>query len=462
MVAVRLLAAAILALLLAPSVSAQSATVLLEESGGAWNGVSEGTGVQSVWVPRGARLHEVLVDGAPGSWRARGTDAIEIASPGASNVSARFDVVGSGFSTIAYRAPESLASLRITLTLPEGAAPTSGDATFARDGTTWVTALADVPAQTVVGVRVVDADRVGELPVLISVLVLAALGLLAGLAWHRARPPLGGRDAERFLDHLVELQARILPPTVLFGALNLFFFVAGLREVVIRGIPLVAPTFGTDASLAARAFDAFAERLVPEGVSLVVLRPVDAVLAHVQMTLFLALLATLPLLVYELVAFIGPALNRRERRAGLMAIPLVLALFVVGALLGFLVMAPLMISTLYAFAPNLGAAPLLAVGDLISFTLIVVIAFGLAFELPVAMYALARVGVVRAATFRRYFRHAMVGIFLVAGIITPDPSIISQALVAVPVTLLYLLGMLTASLGESRRQRATVPERAAA
>jgi sec-independent protein translocase protein TatC len=305
-------------------------------------------------------------------------------------------------------------------------------------------------------VRVVDADEVGELPLLAAMVLVGALALVLTLAWHQLRPPVAKPDDEpmKFLDHLVELQARLLPPVLWFAFLNVFYFVAGLRVVHVGNVPVVVPTLSDKGSLAARAFDAFAARQVPTDVTLVVLRPIDAVLAEVQVALFLAFVTTLPLLLYELVAFIGPALRDRERQLAVRTIPVILILFLIGAWFGYVEMSPLMIRTLYDFAPAVGAQSFLAVGDLVSFALVVVLAFGAAFELPVLMYALSRFGVVKAATWRKYVRHAIVAIVVIAGIITPDPSPVSQMLVAVPVTALYLVGMGAAALAERRRGRA--------
>ncbi|HWH08626.1 MAG TPA: twin-arginine translocase subunit TatC, partial [Candidatus Thermoplasmatota archaeon] len=389
------------------------------------------------------------------TWRAAAPDALLLEpDAGATAARATFDWTPSPYRLASVVVPERYARYAIEVRALDAKAPQSEDAAFARAGEAWAATLAPAEAGATVRVRVVDPHRVGELPVLLVVLALALLVLLAGVLWHAARPPLGGREPTRFLDHLAEVQARLVPPAVAFVVLNLVYFGMGLRLVEWRGWTLVAPTLGTESSLAARAFAAFAERLVPAGVDLVALRPVEAVLAQVQTTLFLAAATVLPLLLYEAAAFLAPALLPRERRVARTALPLVGGLLLAGALFGYLVMAPLMMRTLYAYAPGLGARPLLAVSDLVSFTLLLVAAFAVAFELPVAMYALARLGVVRAATFRRYVRHAIVAIAVLAGVLTPDPSVVSQLMVAVPVTGLYLLGIAAAAFGERRRARA--------
>lgn len=451
-------ALALLAILLAfPLAAATEARVDLRPAEGRWNGESAATLDEPapsvlLFVPASARIQLVEADGAPTTWRAAGGDALEVdLPPGATRARVAYDLAEPTLRATRVIAPQAYDSLTVAVEVPEGRVVRSDDSAFSRDARTFTATLLSPQAGDGVAFRVVGVDEVGELPVLLAVVALSLIVLVLGIAWHQVRPPLAGAEPARFMDHLSELQARLLPPAIAFGLLNLFYFMAGLRAVDLSGFAFVAPTFGTDASLAARAFDALAERLVPPGVELVALRPVEAVLAQVQMALFLALVTVMPLLLYEVGAFIGPALREKERRIARTVLPLVGGLLLVGALFGYLKMAPLMIQTLYAYAPGIGARPLVAVSDLVSFALLIVIAFALAFELPVVMYALSRFGIVSATVFWKYFRHAVVVIVLVAGIVTPDPSVVSQLLVALPVTALYLVGIGAAALGERRR-----------
>lgn len=449
----------LLVVLLAPTASAAEAFVQLDELGDAWNGESrvelaptEGGREVSVWAPANARIHGVharaadATDATDARWRAGGPDVLLVTAPGdARAVWVEFDVPDRRPYLARFVAPPGIERVTIDITAADGAVAESPDAAFI-DGR----ASAAVGPGDAIGIRVVDAGRVGELPLLLTIGLLALVVLAGTLLWHRARPPLAGREPQRFLDHLSELQARLLPPAALFALLNVFYFASGLRAV--DAFPYVLPTWGVDASISARAFDAVAERLVPPDVTLVVLRPADAVLAQVGMCLFLALATVLPLLVYEIGAFIAPGLEPRERAIAARVLPLVTGLFLLGALGGYLVAAPLMIRTLYSYAPGIGAAALLAVGELVSFSLLVILALAIAFELPVVMYVLARVGLVRARTFGRYVRHAILAIVVLAGLITPDPSVVSQLLLAVPIVALYAIGIGAAAWGERPRR----------
>lgn len=466
---VAILALALALALAPPLASAASADVrLVEAGGGAWNGVSAAQLAPDessalVWVPAGARIQSV----EGGAWQAAGPDALRIeAAPGATGVHVRFDYAPSPHLLARIVAPQDYERLDVRVRALDKAVVSPDAALFdvveSGEGGAWRMAqLAPALAGDLVTLRVVPHDRIGELPVLLVVLALALVTLVGGVLWHVARPPLEGRTPERFLDHLTELQARLLPPAVAFLTLNILYFAVGLRAAQWRGVPLVLPVLGIESSLSARAFAALAERLVPAGVDLVALRPVESVLAQVQATLFLAFATTLPLILFEVGAFLAPALLPRERRIARATLPTVGALLLAGALFGYLLMAPFMMRTLYGYAPGLGARPLLSVADLVSFALLLVLAFAIAFQLPVAMYALSRLGIVRAATFRKYARHAVVAIALAAGILTPDPSVVSQLLVALPVTGLYLLGIAAAMWGERTRARSVAPGAAA-
>lgn len=449
----------VILLAFAPSASGAGALVAFQKVGDAWNGDSrvifepeDASRQIDVWVPANARIQSVSYrlgeSAGAAAWSAAGPEVLRVLAPsGSSAIVVLFDVPEQRPYLARFVAPEGVDRATLVVLTDEGEVAESPDVELV-DGRATVS----VSPGDVIALRIVDAGRVGELSLLATIGGLAVLVLLGTLLWHHVRPPLEGREPQKFLDHLSELQARLLPPAVLFAALNLFYFASGLRA--IDSAPYVLPTWGVDASIAARAFDAIAERLVPPDVRLVVLRPADAVLAQVGMGLFLSLATILPLLVYEIAAFVSPGLQTRERRVVARILPLVTGLFLLGALLAYLVFAPLMIRTLYAYAPGIGAQPLLAVGELVSFSLLVILALGIAFELPVAMYALARLGVVRAKTFGRYVRHAILGIVVVAGLITPDPSVVSQLLLAVPVIALYVLGIGAAAYGE-RADRST-------
>lgn len=448
----------LLALLLAlPVAAAAPATVDLTESDGRWNGLTrvdaDAAGLVELWVPQGARIQAVEADGGPARWTSKGDTGLVVQAEGAGVVEARYDFRERPPTLAHWVTPAGVDALTLHVTPADGRAPSAADAVFTRADRTHTATFPGLAAGDAITVRLVDPGRVGELPLLATVAALSLAVLLGAMAWHSVRPPLEGRPPQKFLEHLAELQARLIPPGLVFGILNVVYFTTGLRIVDVGPWSMPAPTLGVEGSVAARAFESFAARLVPPDVQLVVLRPADAVLAQIGMCLFLAFVTVLPLLVYEISAFIAPGLEARERRVAFAALPPIVVLFLVGVTLGYTLMAPLMIRTLYSYAPGIGATPLLGVNDLVGFALLVILVFGLAFEIPVVMYALARFGIVGWRTFGKYVRHALLAIVILAGLLTPDPSVVSQLLLAVPLGGLYVLGIGAAALGSRSRKR---------
>lgn len=255
----------------------------------------------------------------------------------------------------------------------------------------------------------------------------------------------------RLLDHLRELQARVLAVVVATAVLFFAFFAFGVREVAsLAGFPVLVPWPSVDASVAALAFRALADRFTPAGVELVVTSPLDGVVALLAVALGLTALAVVPAVAWQAAAFLGPALFESERRAVLVAVPLAVGLFLAGAAFGWLLVLPNVFATLYGYASALEARLLLSVHALVTFAAVMLVVFGVAFELPLVMAALSRLGLVSPRAWLSHWRHAIVAIVVVAAVVTPDPTVVSQMFVAVPLLGLYFLGAGVASLARPR------------
>lgn len=392
-------------------------------------------------LPPGAREVQAFVDGSAALWRWVGPQALEVQLPRAldqpasqARVQVRY-VLPVGPSGVQAERGISVDTRQLVVGVeaPEGwAAAIEG---FARD-------RADLGTRTAgqsVAVRVAPAAGPSPLPALGALLLL----VLAAVLVRGARVP--GRqlpEAMGLLDHLRELQARLRVVVLAIAGLMLFTFSFGLQPV--GGLPFPVPVPSLTDNLAAQTFRLVAQQFVPPGVSLVVFSPVSGALVQVEVALVLAVLLATPLLAYEVGAFLSPALLPHERRVVLRAVPAATGLFVGGALFAYAVMVPVMMQVLYSYAEGLGAAPLLSVDALVSFAVVVTLVFGLAFELPLGMVALAKLGLVSARDMAAKWRHAVLGVFIVAAIITPDPTVVSQVLVAGPLLGLYALGLVAA------------------
>jgi sec-independent protein translocase protein TatC len=167
-----------------------------------------------------------------------------------------------------------------------------------------------------------------------------------------------------------------------------------------------------------------------------------------------------PFFAYQIWAFVAPGLYERERR---IVVPFALSavgFFAAGAAFCFFVVLPFAIEFLLTYGIE-HSEPVLQLAAFISFILFFLLAFGLIFELPVVLYFLAKVGVVKAAPLRRFRRYAIVAFFVIAAILTPTPDIFNQSLMAVPMWLLYELGILGVAREEKQRAAREAAARAA-
>lgn len=156
---------------------------------------------------------------------------------------------------------------------------------------------------------------------------------------------------------------------------------------------------------------------------------------QIQVSLFLAVLLTSPWWIYQVWAFVTPGLTRHEKRYVVGFLGSAVPLFLVGAAVAWW-MLPHAVSILTSFTPT-GAQNLIDAPTYLSFVMRLVLAFGIAFLLPVIMVALDMVGVVRARTWQRAWRWAVVVIFTFAAVATPTPDAVTMLFVAFPMCGLY-------------------------
>lgn len=174
--------------------------------------------------------------------------------------------------------------------------------------------------------------------------------------------------------------------------------------------------------------------------------------SYMTVALAVGVILAMPAIVYQLLAFIMPGLTRIEQRAILIALPFVTAFFVAGLAFGWFITVPTAIRFLIDFSdsPNIQTQPALA--DFIRVVTTLLLINGIVFELPVIIYVMALLGIVTADDLARYRRYAAVIVVIVAAIITPTGDPINLALLAIPMYLLYELGVVLARLTPNRRR----------
>jgi len=189
---------------------------------------------------------------------------------------------------------------------------------------------------------------------------------------------------------------------------------------------------------------AFAEQLievltVPIG-ELVFLSPIEAFYTHIRVAIYAGFIMALPIVVYQAWRFILPALNRDERKLLYVLVPLSLVLFFLGLAFSFYVVIPFGIRFFLGFSgPSL--RPMLSLDYYVKFVVTMTIPFGVLFQLPLVQGFLIRFRLVTVKQLARMRKFVVVGSFVIGALFTP-PDVLSQACLAVPLILLYELGLI--------------------
>ena len=238
-------------------------------------------------------------------------------------------------------------------------------------------------------------------------------------------PPASESEREEsFLSHLVELRARLLRAVlaVLAGFIALIPFAETLYAWL--SAPLLAH--------------------LPEGGQMIAIDVASPFFTPLKLAFFVGLLLAMPVVLYQLWAFVAPGLYRNERR---LAVPLLVSavtLFYTGCAFAYFLVLPLVFGFLTGVTPE-GVAMMTDISRYLDFVLVLFLAFGFSFEVPVAVVILAALGWVDVAQLRAARSYVIVGAFVVAAIATP-PDVVSQLLLAIPMCLLYEAGIIAARL----------------
>jgi sec-independent protein translocase protein TatC len=236
-----------------------------------------------------------------------------------------------------------------------------------------------------------------------------------------------------FLDHLEELRWRIIYAlsAVLVGV-GLGFFLASRFDVIGFLAKPVLP-------------------LVPEH-RLVYTHPSEGFTIILDCAVTFGLVLASPIIIYQIWAFLAPALHRHEKRIGIAVLFSGVLLFVAGAALAYIVVVPLALPWLFNFAgPSL--VPLITAEDYFNFLMAMVLTFGISFELPIVICALAALNIVTPKILTKYRRHALVLIIIIGAFLTPGDMVWTTVALAVPLYALYELSVLGAAVIYRRKQK---------
>ncbi len=251
-------------------------------------------------------------------------------------------------------------------------------------------------------------------------------------------------ELERLLGVLTEVRRRVVRIGVVLAGIFgfLLFFELDPVQLPVFGvsIPFAYPWPSPFYNVTAQVFHAMVAWMLPPGVVLLNVGVGDSILVQMEIGILLAIILGMPWIVHEVGAFLVPAMRRNERmllrQIGIPAS----VLFAFGTAIGLFFITPFTFRLLFRYVAAMGLASVLGVQDFATFALLYSLAFGVVFELPVFVYALTRLGVVKAATWRKHWRGAVLGSLVFGMIITPDNSGITMLLIATPMMGLYFGG----------------------
>ncbi len=210
------------------------------------------------------------------------------------------------------------------------------------------------------------------------------------------------------------------------------------RRLVISAVTVVIG-FGAAFSFAPRLMEWLRR---PLGREVYFFSPTEALWTTIKVALFAGLILALPVVLFQIWRFVSPGLFLRERRYGLLFIFGSLISFALGVVFCALVALPFALAFLLDFGISQGMRPLISVGQYISFSLKMYLAFGLIFEVPLVLTLLARAGIVTSAFLARNRRYAFLINAIAAAVLTPTTDLLNMMFMLVPLTLLYELGIL--------------------
>lgn len=229
---------------------------------------------------------------------------------------------------------------------------------------------------------------------------------------------------QTLMEHLIELRDRLLHMVLAILIVFIALFAFSEEIFTIAAQPLLG--------------------LMPEGTSMIATGVTSPFLVPFKLVLLLSVLLTIPYLLHQIWAFIAPGLYVHEKR---MATPLLISsviLFYCGIAFAYFVIFPILFGFFIGIAPE-GVAVMTDIGQYLDFIIAIFLAFGIAFEVPVATFLLIAAGVTSADKLAGKRPYIIIGAFVVGMMLTP-PDVISQSLLAIPIWLLFELGLISSRI----------------
>ena len=268
-------------------------------------------------------------------------------------------------------------------------------------------------------------------------------------------------------EHIDELRSRLLRIVISIMIITIFSMSFGIKTFTLyypivdtnnnnssNGIQLFYPYPDPFHNIAIQITSFMEKTLLPPEVDLIQTAPGQAFFAQVYVSLLIGIIGSIPIIIKEIFGFISPAIGNQTKKIGIINVFLpIVSLCITGIVFSYIVVIPFTLNFLYKYGQAIGVATFLNINDFISFVLQFFLGFGIAFELPIIMYAIALTDIIDTRFWRKNFRYAALVLVIFGAIITPDGSGITMWFVSGPMIALYLLGMAAIERRDKLRRR---------
>ena len=234
-------------------------------------------------------------------------------------------------------------------------------------------------------------------------------------------------DKLTLVEHLTELRNRIIYMAVALVAAILVSY--NFAEILVKDMIGIVPD-----------------------INFVFIAPAELLLSYIKIAVIIGLVVSAPFLITQIWLFISPGLEKKERRTIVFSLMFGGVFFIIGAVFAYIIVLPLMIQFFMSFQME-GIDEMISFSSYLSLVMNTVLSFGLIFEMPSIMVILTRLGVVRSKFLRQNRKYIILVIFVLAAVLTP-PDVISQTLLALPMILLFELGIFLSRIVERKRDAA--------
>jgi sec-independent protein translocase protein TatC len=180
----------------------------------------------------------------------------------------------------------------------------------------------------------------------------------------------------------------------------------------------------------------------------VFISPSELMLSYIRIAIFCGLVISAPIILSQIWLFVSPGLEIKQKKHIVVSLLLGGGFFVLGTIFAYIVVLPVVFKFFAGFQmPEIKAT--ISFGNYLNFIIRLLLAFGVVFELPIIMFLFTRLGLLKVEFFIKYRKYMVLIIFIVAALLTP-PDVVSQTLLAVPMLLLYEIGILLSRIGQKK------------